>query len=73
MNDQENEALRQRISELEKALDRVSDKWKQDCDALNARMERMRLAGNAMSYELQDTDPDVKFDSIKTWKQSLRP
>lgn len=72
MSQPENDALTQRITELERALDRVSDKWKQDCDALNAKIERMRLAGNAMSYELQDTDPDVKFDTIKLWKQSLR-
>lgn len=40
--------------------------------ALEAKVKALILAGNAMSYELQDTDPDVKFDTIKVWKQTVR-
>jgi hypothetical protein len=40
--------------------------------ALEAKVKSLTLAGNAMSYELQDTDPDVKFDTIKVWKQAVR-
>lgn len=36
------------------------------------KIKLLTLAGNAMSYELQDTDPDVKFETIKVWKQALR-
>ena len=36
------------------------------------KIKLLILAGNAMSYELQDTDPDVKFETIKVWKQAIR-
>lgn len=72
MSDTDIQSLNNRITELETALNRVSDKWKADCDALQAKVERLRLAGNAVAYELQDTDPDVKFDTIKVWKQAVR-
>lgn len=41
-------------------------------EALEAKVKALTLAGNAMSYELQDTDPDVRFDTIKVWKQAVR-
>ena len=35
-------------------------------------VQALILAGNAVCYELQDTDPVVKFDTIGIWKQAVR-
>lgn len=45
---------------------------KEHIKRLEQKVEKLLLAGNAMQYELQDTDPDVKFDSIKVWKDAKR-
>lgn len=48
------------------------EEMKRRIEALESKVKALILAGNAMSYELQDTDPDVRFDTIKVWKQSVR-
>lgn len=61
MSDIEIEALRNRVEELQALVKKHE-----------AKINGLVLAGNALSYELQDTDPDVRFDTIKIWKQAVR-
>lgn len=52
--------------------DADNEALKRRVEELEAKVRGLILAGNAMSYELQDTDPDVRFDTIKVWKQAVR-